>query len=324
MPIRTVIANRDTCFGQILHAVLDPDPEVNVIAECSTGRQLTPALSEHCPSLLLLDVQLPDLDCLTLVKALGTESLVSTIFLVPPGDYAVQAFEGRAFGYLVKPTTPSRLLQALSEAKADIERQLLGNDLGHLSRLSGVRSNFASQDRILVKAEGRFVFLRSQEIDWIQAKANYVCIHAGGVSYLCRQTITSMERDLDGTRFLRIHRSTIVNIDKIRELRPWPTGEYVVFMRCGKELTLSRSYRSRLPLFIGEADPVGKARRNQLFSPLGGFSSDWGHAQAKTMTNREIGIANECGSGVEARGRGSSGETRLALSRRADARMRWI
>lgn len=288
MRIRTLIAGSDICFRQTLHAVVEADPEVDVVAECSTSSQVTPALNEHRPSLLILDVQMPDLECLTLVKALGAESLVAAIFLVPPGDYAMQAFEEHAFGYLVKPTTYSRLLQALREAKAYIKGRRLGTDLDRLFRLLRVKSDFANQDRILIRAEGRFIFLKTEEIDWIQAKANYVCIHAGGASYLYRHTISSLERHLDPTRFLRIHRSTIVNIDKVREMRPWPTGEYVVFMRCGKELTLSRGYRARLPFFIGETNPVGNARENQPFSPKCDFPSEVGGAHDKTMPNREI------------------------------------
>ena len=284
MHIRTLIAVSDVCSRQSLHAVVVADPEVKLVAECGTSSQVTLALSDHCPSLLFLDVQMPDLNCLTLVKALGAETVVATIFVVPPGDYAMQAFDGQAFGYLVKPITDGRLREALREAKAYIKgRRLLGTDPNRLFRLLNV-----NQDRILIKTEGRFIFLRTQEIDWIQANGNYVRIHVGEASYLHRQTIASIERHLDPARFLRIHRSAIVNIDKIRELRPWPTGEYVVLMRSGKELTLSRSYRARLPFFAGETSPVGGTQEGQLSSTIYDFSSQLRDAQDRTMPSREI------------------------------------
>lgn len=196
----------------------------------------------------------------------------------------MQAFDGHAFGYLVKPITDGRLREALREAKAYIKgRRLLGTDPNRIFRILDV-----NQDRMLIKTEGRFIFLRTQEIDWIHANRNYVRIHVGEASYLHRQTIASLERHLDPARFLRIHRSAIVNIDKIRELRPWPTGEYVVLMRSGKELTLSRIYRARLPFFAGETSPLGGAQEGQPSSTISDFSSLLRNAQDRTMPSREI------------------------------------
>jgi two-component system LytT family response regulator len=279
MRIRTLIAVSDACSRQNLQVAVVADPEINLVAECSTGSQVMLALSDHCPSLVILDLQIPDLDCLTLVKVLGAETLVATIFLVPPGDYGMQAFDGQAFACLVKPIADDRLLEALREAKAYIKgRRLYGTDPNPLFRLLGGKSSLSNQDRIFIKAEGRFIFVKTQEIDWIQANANYVRIHVGEVSYLHRQTISRLERRLDPAKFLRIHRSAIVNIDKVRELRPWPTGEYVVLMRSGKELTLSRSYRARLPFFVGEARSIGSAMEQEIETE---YQPDSGTASAR-------------------------------------------
>jgi two-component system LytT family response regulator len=265
MRIRTLIAVSDACSRQVLHGGVAADPEVNLVGDCSTISQITMALSDHCPSLLFLDIQMPELDCLALVKAIGAEPLLATIFVVPPGDYAMQTFAGQAFGYLTRPITDDRLSAVLRDAKGYISgRRLLENDPNRLFKLLSMKSGLSNEDRILIREEGRFLFLRTEEIDWIQANANYVRIHVGGTSYLHRQTITSLERHLDPARFLRIHRSAIVNIDKIRELRPWPTGEYVVLMRNGKELTLSRSYRTRLPFFVSEGCSIGSAKESPL------------------------------------------------------------
>jgi two-component system LytT family response regulator len=291
MGIRTLVADSNLSSCQAFRAVIGADSEISLVAECSTGDQVVAAVSEHHPSLLLLDVRMPDLGCLELVKILGTESLLATIFVVPPGNYAMKAFHGHAFGYLVKPITEERLLTALWEAKAYIKsRCLLESDPNRVFGLLGVKPNFSNQERILIKAGGCFIFVRTEEIDWIQANGNYVRVHVGRVSYLHRQTITSLERGLDPARFLRIHRSAIVNIDKIRELRPWPTGEYVVLMRSGKELTLSRTYRARLPFLAGDASPADNADGEQLFSPIDEFPSQLqaAHDRAVSAPERPI------------------------------------
>jgi two-component system, LytTR family, response regulator len=274
MPIRTLVTASDLSSRQILHAAIIADAEVSLVAECSTSKQAIAATIEHRPSLMFLDIQMPDLNCLELIKVLGAETLVATLFVVPPGNYAMKAFDGHALGYLVKPITGERLLTALREAKAYIQsRCLLERDPNRVLNRLGVKSAFSNQDRILIKDGGRFIFVKTEEIDWIQANGNYVRVHVGHVSYLHRQTITGLERSLDPTRFLRIHRSAIVNIDKVRELRPWPTGEYVVLMRTGKELTLSRTYRGRLPFLAGGASPVDNANEDPVFSPIDQFPS---------------------------------------------------
>jgi two-component system LytT family response regulator len=286
MPIRTLVTASDLSSRQILHAAIIADSEVSLVAECSTSKQAIAATIEHRPSLVFLDVQMPDLDCLELVKVLGAETLVATLFVVPPGNYAMKAFDGHALGCLVKPITRERLLTALREAKAYIKsRCLLERDPKRVLKLSGAKSTFSNQDRILIKDGGRFIFVRTGEIDWIQANGNYVRVHVGRVSYLHRQTITALERSLDPARFLRVHRSAIVNIDKIQELRPWPTGEYVVLMRTGKELTLSRTYRLRLPFFVGRTSPVDNANEGPVFSVIDQFPSQLKVAHDTILSN---------------------------------------
>jgi two-component system LytT family response regulator len=287
MRIRTLIAVSDACSHQILRAAVGADPELHLVAECNTSSQAIQALSDHCPSLVFLDVQLRDLDCVELVKALGAETLVATIFVVPPGDYAMQAFHGQAFGYVVKPITNHGLLKALREAKTYVKSLCpLGGEPNPAFRPLRVNPSLANRDRILIKAKGRLIFLRAEEIDWIQANGNYVRIHVGEASYLHRETVIGLERHLDPARFLRIHRSAIVNIDKIRELRPWPTGEYIVLMRSGKELTLSRGYRARLPL-VGEATSVDSVKEEKMVPPINEFSSKVRIAHPEALSNRE-------------------------------------
>lgn len=138
----------------------------------------------------------------------------------------------------------------MSRRRIDDQLQFGTSDANKRARFSEVE--VGQHARIVIKTDGRFVFLDPEEIDWIEAKGNYVCLHAGTESYVQRQALGTLEQRLEPGRFLRIHRSVIVNVDKIRELRPWPTGEYVVVMRNGKELTLSRGYRNQLSKLLGE------------------------------------------------------------------------
>ncbi len=292
MVLRTIIVDGDARSRQILSAGVTADSELTLVAECSTGSQMIRAMSDHNPCLAFVDAQLPDLNCLTLAKALCTKALTAVIFLVPPGHCLTPTFDGHAFGYLVKPIADDQLLTALSQAKASINKRRFHE--GDLTRPVGaLGSSFSNRNRLLIKGEGRLVFVRTEEIDWIQANANYVRVHVGDTSYLHRQTITGLERQLDPGRFLRIHRSVIVNIDKIRELRPWPTGEYVVLMRNGKELTLSRTYRSRLCSFVGEACPVANSKEDQPISTIREFRpksevADDGSTPNKDLSNPEF------------------------------------
>jgi two-component system LytT family response regulator len=255
MRIRTLFGDGDRFSRQVFHSAIIADPEIGLVAECDTSDQVMAAISKHQPSLLFLDVQMRDLNCLELVKALGTKALLATIFIVPPGKYPMTEFDLHSFTYLVRPISESRLSTVLADAKAYIKGQYLQ---GTGRNVSSGKHFSPNQDRLVIKAEGRVIFVRVEEIDWIQANGNYVRVHVGKTSYLHRQTIGGLQEQLDPARFLRIHRSAIVNIDQIRELRPWPTGEYVVLLRNGKELTLSRGYRARSRFLSNRAGVPGE------------------------------------------------------------------
>lgn len=260
MGIRTLVVEKDIPSRKLLRSILVADPEIRLVAECETGKQTADAIREHEPSLMLLSLQMRDFDCFKVMETHATKTLPATILIVPDDGCTMKSFDARAFGYLVSPISENALLAIVQRAKVYIKSQrLLENDSNRFERTRGVPSN---PDRIIIKSEGRFVFLKTEDIDWVEAEGNYVRVHTRSETYFYRQSITAFESGLD-SRFVRIHRSAIVNVDQIKELRPWPTGEYVVVMQTGKELTLSRSYRQQFQNVVGVPTKVDKTALNQ-------------------------------------------------------------
>jgi len=187
-------------------------------------------------------VQMPEIDGFAVIEAIGPGAVPAVVFVTAHDQYAVKAFEVHALDYLLKPFDSERFENALRRAK----RQLEG---GLSDRLAALLRNTQRQ-RLVIKNAGRITFLRVDEIDWIEAEGNYVRLHTGSESHLLRETMNGIEARLDARQFMRIHRSRIVNIDSIKELKPWFRGEYVVVLRGGDRLTLTRSYRDRLEQLV--------------------------------------------------------------------------
>jgi two-component system LytT family response regulator len=227
--------------------------EVEVIGECPDGRRAITDIEERRPDLVFLDVQMPEVDGFGVLEAISAEKMPVIIFVTAYDRYAVQAFEVHALDYLLKSFDRERFLAALKRAKEEIRRSREGilNE-----RLAGLLEDLGSKKdrltRLVIRSAGRIVFLRVEEIDWIEAADNYVRVHAGKESHLIRETLQSLEKRLDPGKFLRIHRSALVNLDRIRELQPIFHGDYAVKLADGTELTLSRSYREKL------LEPLGR------------------------------------------------------------------
>jgi len=252
MKINTLIVDDEPLGREALRVMLRDDPEIALVGECETGRQAVEAIAKYDPELVFLDVQMPDLDGFAVVDAVGAQQMPVTIFVTAFDQYALRAFDVHAMDYLLKPFDEARFDRALERAKNHLRKgrwDHLGDKLAELLR-DHRGANYA--ERFVIKTSGKVVFLKSAEIDWIEAEGNYLRLHAGKDSYLQRGTMNSVQERLDPRRFVRIHRSTIVNVEKVKELRPWPTGEYVVLMNNGKELTLSRGFKEQLPLLVGE------------------------------------------------------------------------
>lgn len=245
--IRTVIADDENLARKKLRLLLSSENGVNVVAECSNGRQAVAAVETHNPDLLLLDIQMPDLDGFQVVDQLSSGELPIVIFTTAYDQYAIRAFEAHALDYLLKPFNQDRLHRALERVKVELLKTHEHSVKARILDLLGKAKRGTPQlDRLVIRTAGRVVFLELDEVDWIEAAANYVKLHVGKESFLLREGIGHFSAKLDPERFVRIHRSSIVNVRRIRELQPCDSGEYIAVLRDGKELSCSRGCRPQL------------------------------------------------------------------------------
>jgi two-component system LytT family response regulator len=254
--IRVVIADDERLARQKLRMLLDSEPHLTIVAECQDGRQTISAIHAFQPDILLLDIQMPDLDGFQVLNEIPAQEMPAVIFTSAYDQYAIRAFEAHALDYLLKPFDQERLHQAIERARGELlkseSRDITHRLLELLSqiKLGSVPAPAEVQNRLVIKAKGRVVFLNLDEIDWVEAAANYVRLNAGRESYVLRETISRTSERLNPNEFIRIHRSTIVNVRKIKELIPVNSGEYVVVLKSGKELSCSRGYRALLQQMI--------------------------------------------------------------------------
>ena len=221
------------------------------MATCNNGPEAVKAIEQHRPDLLFLDIQMPGMNGFGVLETI--ENIQPQIIFVTAYDrYAIQAFEVRALDYLLKPFDRARFENAVARAKQVIQEETqrgLARELISLRDELRVKPKYL--DRLVIKSGGRISFLKTQEIDWIEAQGKYVAIHVGKESHLVREGLSSLEGDLNPKKFLRIHRSTIVNLDRIQSLQPWFHGDCKVLLYDGTQLMLSRHYRQRLDDLLG-------------------------------------------------------------------------
>lgn len=246
MEIRTAIADDEPLARSKLRLLLKQHADIRVVAECNDGPQTIEAVRNCRPDLLLLDIEMPGSGGFEVLKALAPEEAPVVIFTTAYDEYAVRAFEAHALDYLLKPFDQERLNQAIERARQHLALHRRDNTERIGAFLSQFGPRTGAGNRLAIKSVGRVVYLDVQEIDWIEAAANYVQIHAGNEVYTMREMISRMAEKLDGRQFVRVHRSVIVNTARIRELQSCNSGEYIVVLRNGKELPCSRGYRSAL------------------------------------------------------------------------------
>jgi len=219
-----------------LTVLLLRDPEIEIVGECGSGQEGLEEIRRKKPDLVFLDVQMPECDGFDVLELLGNNLPPAIVFVTAYDQYAVRAFEAGALDYLLKPFDNARFDRALSRAK---ERILAGMDLPR------------KIDRLPIKSSGQVLFLKISEIDWIEAADYYACLHVGPKTHLLRRSMTELERDLDPAKFCRIHRSTIVNLERVRSLKLGEDGEYEVLLENGTSLRMSRGYRKQLQSRLG-------------------------------------------------------------------------
>jgi two-component system, LytTR family, response regulator len=266
-PIRALIVDDEVLARRRIRNLLRGRVEFSVVGECANGQDALSAIKRRSPDLVFLDVQMPDLDGFGVLEELAADQLPVIIFVTAYDQYAIRAFEFHALDYLLKPFDDERFEKTLEWAQEQIEQRqflrlsermlaMLEDHQGGLKSGAVKSSNAMAESRplsrLIVKSVGRVFFIRTEDIDWIEAEGYYARLHVGGKSHLLRETLTNLESQLDQNRFLRIHRSTIVNLERIRELQPQSHGEFTVVLNDGAQLRLSRGYRDRLTALLGQ------------------------------------------------------------------------
>ena len=251
--IRTLIVDDEPLARDRVRALMNDQPDFTVVGEAGDGDSAVKAILNLQPDLVFLDVQMPKLTGFDVISEVGPERMPAVVFVTAYDQHAIRAFEVNAVDYLLKPFDSERFGGAVDRAKRHFAAQEGGALKTQLMQLVRDLQPAASpkQERLVVKSNGRLFFLRTDEIDWIEAAGNYVKLHVGKEAHLHRETMNAIEARLDQKTFFRIHRSRIVNMERVKELHPWFNGDYAVILRDGTKLMLTRGYREKLQERLG-------------------------------------------------------------------------
>jgi two-component system, LytTR family, response regulator len=252
--IRMLIADDEPAARERIMMLVEGDPDIEIVGQCADGREAVSAIQKLSPDLLFLDIQMPELDGFKVLKKIPADKMPVVVFVTAYDKYALNAFEVHAVDYLLKPFNRQRFNMALKRAKSQLQiNQVEGVDPQLLALLRDLNAQKNYLERLVVKSAGYIFFLKVEEIDWIEAEDNYARLHVGGEQHLIRETMSALEAKLDPKRFLRIQRSIIINIERIKKMHPLFRGEYTVILNDGTRLTSSRSYRDKLSGLLDNA-----------------------------------------------------------------------
>jgi two-component system, LytTR family, response regulator len=253
MTIRAVIVDDEPLARRRIGDLLAAAEDIEVVAQCANGEEAIPTIEESRPDLIFLDVQMPEIDGFDVLQAICTGYVPVVIFVTAFDQFALRAFEAHALDYLLKPFDDERFATALQRARERIRQQQLGDvDRRLIALLKEARGDRGYLQRLVVPSGHRSLFIRTEQIDWIEAERNYVRLHVGGRGYLLRENLSRIASALDPAKFCRIHRSTIVNIDRIHAVESLLSGEYLVVLHDGTKLTSGRKYRGDLHILMGK------------------------------------------------------------------------
>jgi two-component system, LytTR family, response regulator len=248
--VRALIVDDEPLARAHLRSLLRERGDVDVVGECGDGRSAIDQIRQLTPELVLLDIQMPELDGLEVIREVGPAKMPAVVFVTAYDEHALAAFEVHAFDYILKPVSRQRFTQAIDRVVGLIRTESPSTDRPLEALIEAMRTERTALDRIAVKADGRVLFIRVGEIDWIEADDDLVRIHAGKVVHTHRSTLTHLEERLPASKFLRVHRSTLVNVDRIREIQPWFQGDWVLILHDGTRLHSGKSYRSKVREYI--------------------------------------------------------------------------
>jgi two-component system LytT family response regulator len=261
MKMRTLIVDDEPLAREWLRNLLSREDDVEVVGEAGDGFRAVLAIQESRPDVVFMDVQMPGLDAFGVLQTLGARELPALVFVSAFESYALRAFDVEALDYILKPFGQERLHAALERIRTRVRARRAGEALGRLSSLAEELSALRAYPVwLLVREAGRSFFVRVSDIDWIEAARNNVVLHVGKATHVYHDTMQGIEGKLDGRRFLRVHRSTIVNIERVKELEPWFNGDHLVVLRDGSKLTLSATHRSALRSFRKPQAPGAEGR----------------------------------------------------------------
>jgi two-component system, LytTR family, response regulator len=264
--LRLVIVDDELHARERLIRLLERERDVDVVAECSGGREAVDAVERLTPDLLLLDVQMPEMDGFGVIRAIPKDELPLVVFVTAFDRHAIEAFDVHAVDFLLKPVEAPRLMAAMQRARTRLDHESVARNQAALADVASRRAApvetatdddsdrrrepSAPVERFLLRQDGHLHAVAAREILWVEAQGNYARINLPNRSYMIRGTMASLERRLDRARFARIHRSAIVNLEAVRELQPWFGGDYVVILTNGARVKASRTYRSRLDRWV--------------------------------------------------------------------------
>jgi len=249
--IRTLIVDDEPLAREGIRLHLEEHPDIEIIGECGSGEAAVQQIEARDPDLVFLDIQMPGLDGFAVLEEISNGDLPAVVFVTAYDQFALRAFEAHALDYLLKPFERERFNKALER----VRNQLRGQSNGAVDeRLRNLVASLSGKERFLerlvARTGGKILILRVDDVDWVEAAANYVRVHIGARQYLVRETMTNLELRLDPERFLRIHRSIIVRKDRIKELEPLFQGDYSIVLVDGTRLTSSRGYREGIQHFL--------------------------------------------------------------------------
>jgi two-component system LytT family response regulator len=241
MQYRTLIVDDEPAARRRLKRFLSAASDLDIVGECGDGRAAVAAIRANKPDLVFLDVQMPEMSGFDVLRALTPDELPVVVFVTAFDEFALRAFEAQALDYVLKPFGERRIHQALERARVHLQGRDGANLQRRLANLLATPEARTPSERLLVKSEGRILFLKPAEIDWVEAVGDYLKLHVAGDSHLLRATMGEMETRLGAAGFARIHRSRLVNLDRVKELRPVSEGEAVIVLKNGTRLSASRS-----------------------------------------------------------------------------------
>jgi two-component system, LytTR family, response regulator len=252
--IRTLIIDDVPLARDRLKRCLAPDPDIEIVGECDNGEKAVADIRSLAPDLIFLDVQMPALDGFGVLEALKKERMPAVIFVTAYNEYAIQAFEVNALDYLLKPVDCERLNKAVERAKTRLAQLSRDDhfDTRVRAMLEDIKTGSKFIKRLTIKLTGRTILLPIDEIDWIETHGNYMKVYAGSESHLIRATMQSLETKLNPEKFVRVHRSVIVNVEKIKEIYPRSNGDQDLVLQNGRQLMLSRNYRDKFFALLGD------------------------------------------------------------------------